>query len=104
MTAMGPLAHADGRAGVRLCDKPVPGVAGCIDDVVVGFEDAVREPVGADVLPYLLAGFSSGARDGRKISVMFLGTLRLPVVCQPARSRSSTAWLLLVTVRDISSR
>src|SRR5215203_6537244 len=47
-------------------------------------------------------GFSSGARDGRKISVMFLGTLRLPVVCQPARSRSSTAWLLLATVRDIS--
>ena len=104
MTVSGPLAHADGGDCVGLCDEPVPGVTGCIDDVFVGVEDAVREPVGADVLPYLLDRFSSGARDGRKISVMFLGTLRLPVVCQPARSRSSTAWLLLATVRDISSR
>ena len=54
MTVSGPLAHADGGDRVRLCDEPIPGVTGCIDDVVVGVEDAVREPVGADVLPYLL--------------------------------------------------
>ena len=37
-------------------------------------------------------GFSSGAREGRKIGVMLSGTSSLPVVCHPARSRSRTAW------------
>ena len=37
-------------------------------------------------------GFSSGAREGRKIGVMLSGTSSLPVVCHPARSSSSTAW------------
>src|SRR4051794_26296454 len=37
-------------------------------------------------------GLSSGAREGRKTRVMFFGTTRRPVVCQPARSRRSTAW------------
>ena len=36
-------------------------------------------------------GFSSGARDGRKIGVMLSGTSSLPVVCHPARSRSRTS-------------
>ena len=36
-------------------------------------------------------GFNSGARDGRKIGVMFFGILSLAVVCQPARSMTSTA-------------
>jgi hypothetical protein len=31
-----------------------PGVAGSLDDVVVGFEDAVRKPVRAYVLPDVL--------------------------------------------------
>jgi hypothetical protein len=31
-------------------------------------------------------GFNSGARNGRKMSVMFFGVMRLPVACQPARS------------------
>src|SRR3954454_13570398 len=34
-------------------------------------------------------GFSSGARDGSRMMVMFFGMLRAPVVCQPARSSSS---------------
>ena len=42
-------------------------------------------------------GFSSGAREGRKTRVMFFGTTRLPVVCQPARSSSRTAWAPLAT-------
>jgi hypothetical protein len=37
-------------------------------------------------------GFSSGAREGRKIGVILLGTLSLAVVCHPARSSNSTAW------------
>jgi hypothetical protein len=35
----------------RLIDELVPGVAAVIDDVVVGFEDAVRQPVVAHELP-----------------------------------------------------
>src|SRR5829696_6864107 len=37
-------------------------------------------------------GFSSGARDGSNTSVMFFGTASRRLVCQPARSRMSTAW------------
>lgn len=47
-------------------------------------------------------GLSSGARDGRKMSVMLFGTTRLPVVCHPARSSSRTACAPLATVRAIS--
>ena len=36
-------------------------------------------------------GFSSGARDGRKIRVMFAGTMRWFVMCHPARSSSRAA-------------
>ena len=32
-------------------------------------------------------GFSSGAREGRKIGVIFSGTTSLPVVCHPAAGR-----------------
>jgi hypothetical protein len=40
-------------------------------------------------------GFSSGARDGRKIGVMLLGTSSLAVVCHPARSSNRTVWAAL---------
>src|SRR5215203_2926614 len=49
-------------------------------------------------------GLSSGAREGRKMSVMFFGTASRAVVCQPARSRSSTAWAPRRTTRETSSR
>src|SRR3954452_23112394 len=39
-------------------------------------------------------GLSSGAREGRRIMVMLLGTARAAVVCHPARSSSRTAWAL----------
>jgi hypothetical protein len=37
-----------------LVDELVPGEAAVIDDVVIGFEDPVGEPVGADELPEVL--------------------------------------------------
>ena len=49
-------------------------------------------------------GFSSGAREGRKIGVMFSGTSSLPVVCHPARSSSRTACAPSATLREISLR
>ena len=46
-----PLAQSDGHDLPGSVDKGIPGVAAVIDDIVVGFEDAVREPVVAHVLP-----------------------------------------------------
>ena len=42
---MCPPAQSDGHDAPRLIDEPVPGEAAVIDDVVVGFEDAVRRPI-----------------------------------------------------------
>lgn len=41
LTDMRPFAHPDGCDGAGLIDEAVPGVAGGVDDVVVGVEDAV---------------------------------------------------------------
>src|SRR5215212_10111030 len=49
-------------------------------------------------------GLSSGAREGRKTRVMFFGTTKRPVVCQPARSRRSTAWAPRRTRLETSTR
>ena len=51
---MGPLAPADGHDFPRLNDELVPGVAAEGDDIFVGFEDPVGEPVVAHELPDVL--------------------------------------------------
>ena len=48
---MCPLAQSDGHDFPRAFDEHVPGIAAVIDNIVVGFEDAVREPVVAHILP-----------------------------------------------------
>ena len=48
---MCPLAQSDGHNFPRSVDKGIPSVTAVIDDIVVGFEDAVREPVVAHILP-----------------------------------------------------
>ena len=48
---MRPLAQSDGHDLPGSVDKGIPGVTAVIDDIVVGFEDAVREPVVAHILP-----------------------------------------------------
>ncbi len=42
---MGPLMQTNGHDFQGLIDAFVPGEAAVIDDIVVGFEDAVGEPV-----------------------------------------------------------
>mgnify|MGYP001767435446 CR=1 FL=1 len=64
---MSPIAHSDRGDDLRTVDEPALGVAGGVDDVCMGLEDAVGEPVRAEVLPDLHD--HSGDRDGRKISV-----------------------------------
>src|SRR5680860_1161954 len=51
---MGPVAQADGHDVPRLIDELVPGVAAMIEQVVVGLEDPVRQPVVAHELPDVL--------------------------------------------------
>jgi len=58
---MGPLAHADRHDAPWLIDEVVPGEAAVVDDVVVGFEDAVRQPVVTHELPDVLDGVELGA-------------------------------------------
>ena len=48
---MRPLAQADGHDFPRAVEERIPSVATVIDDIIVGFEDAVREPVVAHILP-----------------------------------------------------
>src|SRR3954447_18707421 len=70
---MGPIAHTYGHDLPRLIDEAVPCLAAMVDDVVVGLEDAVREPVVAHELPDILDGVQLWAfrwerhqRDGRR--------------------------------------
>ncbi len=51
---MRPIAQSDGHDVPGLFDERVPGMAAMVDDVCVGFEDAVREPVVAHELPDVL--------------------------------------------------
>ncbi len=54
LTHMRPISHSDGHDRFGLVDKFVPGVATGLDDGVVIFEDAVGEPILAEVLPDVL--------------------------------------------------
>ena len=58
---MRPLPHADGHDAPWLTDEVVPGEAAVVDDVVVGFEDAVRQPVVTHELPDVLDPVQLGA-------------------------------------------
>lgn len=58
---MRPLPHTDGHDAPWLIDEIVPGEAAVVDDVIVGFEDAVRQPVVTHELPDVLDRVEFGA-------------------------------------------
>ena len=58
---MRPLAHSDAHDGPWLIGEAVPGEAALVEDVVAGFEDAVRQPVVAHELPDVLDRIELGA-------------------------------------------
>src|SRR4051794_14467805 len=63
LTCECPFARADRCDGSGLGDEPAPGVAGGLDDLLVGVEDAVREPSLAQILPDVFDGVQlRGAR------------------------------------------
>ena len=62
---MGPRPQSDGHDTPRLIGEAVPCEAAMVEDVVVGFEDAVRQPVVAHELPDVFDGVQLGA-SGRQ--------------------------------------
>ena len=62
---MGPLPGSDGDDFPRLIDELVPGIAAVVEDIRVGLEDPVREPVVADELPDVFDRVELG-RSGRQ--------------------------------------
>jgi hypothetical protein len=55
------LAQSNGHDAPGLIDELVPSVAAMVDEIVVGFEDAVREPVVAQKLPDVFDRIELGA-------------------------------------------
>jgi len=51
---MGPLSQADGCYMPGLIDEAVPGVAAVVEDIAVGGEDPIGEPIFAHELPDIL--------------------------------------------------
>ena len=63
---MRPAAQADGHDARGLFDEVIPGEVALIEDVGVGFEDAVRQPVVAHELPGILDRIEFGALRGQR--------------------------------------
>jgi hypothetical protein len=55
------LSHTNGNDALWLIDEVVPIEAAVVDDVVVGFEDAIRQPVAVHELPDVLDRVELGA-------------------------------------------
>jgi len=51
---MGPFTGSDRHDFPRLVDELVPSITAVVEDIRVGLEDPVREPVVADELPDVL--------------------------------------------------
>src|SRR3546814_19654476 len=81
---MRPAAKADGHDTQRLIDEAVPGVATLFEDITVGGEHPVREPVGAHELHTFSTGLSSGHFGGIGSKVMLSGISRARELCHPA--------------------
>jgi hypothetical protein len=58
---MSPCSHDERHDAPRLIGETVPCEAAMIEDIVVGFEDAVRQPVVAYELPDVLDRVEFGA-------------------------------------------
>ena len=66
LTCVGPVAHSDRGDGFWSGDEVSPSLAGGVDDLLVGVEDAVGEPVGAQVLPDVLDRVEFGGARGQQ--------------------------------------
>lgn len=64
--------------------KLVPGLIAVVDNVAVGGENMVRDPVVAHELPDVFDQTKLGTLPGNAKMLMLSGTPRLPVMCHPA--------------------
>ena len=62
-----------------------------IDDIAARSEDAVGQPIVAEVLPDVSVGFISGDLGGNASRLILAGTFNFGDVCQPAWSSRTTA-------------
>ena len=65
-----PISGRDRGYGCRVVREEVPGCAALVEDFVVGVEDGDGELVGAQVLPDVLPGLSSGPLASELIKVL----------------------------------
>ena len=100
---MRPVAEADGHDAPGLVDELCPSLAAAVDDVLIGGEHPVRQPVVAQELPDVLDRVQLGERGGSGSRVTLAGMTRLAAPCQPAWSSSTTAWQPGSTARLISA-
>ena len=85
--------------------EEAPGVAGFVEDVGVGFEDGVGEPVLAQILPDVFDAVKFGrVALARRISVRLGGTLSRTLRLYPAPSSSTAAWAPWATCRLMVAR
>ena len=100
---MCPVAQSDGHDGPRLVDALVPGSAAVVNQVVVGGEDAVRQPVLAHELPDVFLGvqFRTFRRQRNDGDVLRHDEMSRHV---PARSSSSAAWRPGSTSLEMAAR
>jgi hypothetical protein len=78
------MAQSDGHNPPRLVDELVPCLAAVVDEIIVGFEDAIGEPIVAHECQTFSTGLSSGHFGGRAMMVMLAGTTSLADRCHPA--------------------
>ncbi len=74
---MGPVPQSDGHDAPRLVDELAPCVAAMVDDVVVGFEHAVGEPVVAQELPDVFGRIEFGTLRRQRQNGDVLGNVEL---------------------------
>ena len=77
MTGDCPIAASDGRDFPGLIDERVPGVTAEVDDVVEGFEDAVRQPVRTRELPDIFLGVELRRTRRQRQERDFFGSLEV---------------------------
>ena len=81
---MRPLSHSQRHDAPWTVDEGVPGVAAVVENIVVGLEDSVRDPIVAHELPDILLRVEFRAfgrqRDNGDVGGMFSPLER----CQPA--------------------
>ena len=81
---MGPIAHADGHDRAGPIDELVPSLAAVVEYVVMGCEDAVRQPILAHELPDVLDRVELGRAGREEDDGDVVGHFELGRAVQPA--------------------